>query len=225
MNEILKKRVVIIVILSIFLGILYYAGIGKYLNFEYVKDHQRGIENFIANHYTTAASMYIILYASLIFFMIALTLVLTVIAGFFFGTLPATIFSLIGAVVGGTLSLLTIRYLLKGWLTMRYHKAVEIFKQKFKQHGASYLLSLQLFPLTPFPLINIMAGLSDVSLITYLWTTVVGILPVLSICAFAGKQFATINSVKDIFSAPIILALATLSLLALLPTLVGFIKK
>lgn len=218
-------RLVIFAFLASALGALYYLGIGKYLNFDYIKSHQHAIQQFIDTHYTTAAILYSSLYAALVFFMISLTLVITMIAGFFFGTLPATIFSMIGAVVGGTLSLLTVRYLLGNWLTARYHNAVETFKQKFKQHGASYLLSLQFFPLTPSAIITIMAGLSDVSLTTYLWTTAVGILPITLICAFAGRQLATMNSVKEIISPSMLFALATLSVLALLPTIMGLFKK
>jgi uncharacterized membrane protein YdjX (TVP38/TMEM64 family) len=225
MKKALKKRLLIIVTLLCLIALLYYIGIEKYLNFSYIKEHQQTIQNFIDHHYTTAAILYSCLYACLVFFMISLTLVLTIVAGYFFGTLQATLLSMIGALVGGTLSFLAIRYLLYGWLNGRYHKAVETFKEKFKQHGASYLLSLQFFPLTPSALINIMAGLSGVSFITYFWTTAIGILPITLLASFAGRQFATINTVRDIFSPSIIFALLALSALALLPTIVEFLKK
>jgi uncharacterized membrane protein YdjX (TVP38/TMEM64 family) len=220
-----KKTLILMGFILGFVLLLSYTNIRTYINLEYIRDHQRTLQQFVDRHYGMAAFLYCSLYACFVFFMISLTLLLTVIAGSFFGTIPTTILSIVGALVGGTLSLLTVRYLLSTWLQTRYKHAVELFKEKFKKHGVSYLLSLQFFPLTPIALINIMAGLSDISLTTFLWTTVVGILPVTLLGAFAGKQLATMSSVKDILSPPIMLALAALSLFTLAPTIIDYFKK
>lgn len=215
-------------IFSLFLGligILYYIGISDYLTLDYIKGHQQAIQDFIRQHAFLAALIYSTIYASLIFLMIPLTLLLSVAAGFFFEPLTAAFLSTIGAVVGGSLSLLTIRYLLGDWLHARHQRSIEKFQKKFKEHGARYLLSLILFPVTPFPIITIMAGLSEVSFFTFLWTLTVGVIPLSVACAFAGKQFANMTSLSDIFSPSLLLSLGTLSLLAFLPTLMDFIRK
>jgi uncharacterized membrane protein YdjX (TVP38/TMEM64 family) len=218
------KKIVLFGALLIVLGILYYCGIGKYLTIDYIKGHQQAIQEFIKRHPFLAALCYSSLYASLIFLMIPLTLLLSVAAGFFFEPFTAALLSTIGALVGGSLSLLTIRYLLSDWLHARHKHAIEKFQTKFKEHGARYLLSLILFPVTPFPVITIAAGLSEVSFFTFLWTVAVGIIPLSLACAFAGKQFANITSVHDILSPSLLLSLAILSLLAFLPTLIDFIR-
>lgn len=225
MNKPLKNFIIIITAFLFAVLFIYYARMSNYLNFHYIKGHQQAIQNFITSHYRTAVLLYMSIFSAGIFFLLSLSLVLTVAGGFFFGIVPATVFSMASILLGGLASLLTIRYALSHWLAVRYQHAVEKFKYKFQKHGASYLLSLQFFPLTPLPLINIMAGLSDVSISTFLWTTALGALPMTLFCAFAGQQLATINSMKDVLSFPTLCALAILSVITLLPLLLQYVSS
>lgn len=222
---ILAKFLVCILLITAFTIFLWQGNLKNYLTLEYIQHHQEIIKNLINDHYSKACLIYIVLYATIVVCMLSCTLILTTYAGFLFGFIPGTVLSITGALVGCTLSFLAIRYLFHHWLTNRYHNALEKFSKKFKEHGVLYLLTLYFFPLTPYALITTLAALSDISLITFLWTTAVGIFPITTLCSFAGRKVATLSSIKDIVSLPMLLALITLSLLAIVPTLLKIEKK
>jgi len=57
-----------------------------------------------------------------------------------------------------------------------------------KKHGGHlYLLTLRLMPVFPFFLINILTGLINIPLRTFIWTTSLGIIPGSLVYAFAGS--------------------------------------
>lgn len=222
----IKKQLIFLVcIIFIITIVFYFTEIKSFLTLEFLQQHQQSLMHFIDTNYGYAAFLYTTLYATIVFFMFSLTLLLTTLGGFLFGILPGTVLSIIGALIGGTASLLVIRYTLYNYLSKKYHDALEKFDRKFKKHGANYLLMLQLFPLTPLGLINTMAALSHVSLFTFWWTTVVGMLPVTLIGTFTGKKFATIHSAHEILSPSMIIVLSALSLLSALPMFVRAVKR
>ncbi len=200
-------------------------GIKKYISVSYIKSHEEALAHYISNHYITSGMLYIALYALFVFFMISLTLLITVLAGYFFGTLTATLLSLIGALTGGVLLFLTIRSFFKNLLMKRYEAYIQSFKKKFNYHGARYLLALHLFPLTPYAFIVVVAALSDVSLKTFIYTTILGILPITFLCAYAGQKLAEVNTMRDILSPPVLIILAFFSLIMLLPFLKSLFNK
>ena len=89
----------------------------------------------------------------------------------------------------------------------------------------SYLLTLRFIPLFPFWMINLFAGLTNIPLRTYVWTTAVGIFPGSLVYTFMGNQLNTIDSPADILSLNIVLAFILLGLFALVPTIVKHAKK
>ncbi|MGL4975055.1 MAG: TVP38/TMEM64 family protein, partial [Bosea sp. (in: a-proteobacteria)] len=56
----------------------------------------------------------------------------------------------------------------------------------FREDAASYMLFLRLVPVFPFWLVNLAPALAGVPLSTFLWTTLVGIVPGTFAFAFAG---------------------------------------
>jgi uncharacterized membrane protein YdjX (TVP38/TMEM64 family) len=83
-------------------------------------------------------------------------------------------------------------------------------------------MTLRLIPLFPFFLVNLVSGLTRVNISTYIAATALGIIPGSFVYAYAGRQLGTINSLKEIASPNVIMALVLLGLLALLP---GLYKK
>ncbi len=220
-----KKYLKLSLLLFSAIAIIYYFGLKKYINISYIKSHQVTIQEFVDAHYTLAMLVYCCLYASFILLMVPFTLVLITVAGFFFGTFPTIIVTVLSALIGSGTFFLAVRYLFRNWLESNYQHVMEVFKQKFDTYGASYIIALHFLPLTPFALINIMAALSNISLITFLWTTAIGILPTTCICAFAGQHLATIHSIDDITSPTTVLLFLLLTAVALSPIVVNWLRN
>ena len=89
----------------------------------------------------------------------------------------------------------------------------------FAQNAFSYLMTLRLIPAFPFFLVNLVSGLTRMNLGTYVVATSLGIIPGSFVFAFAGRQLGTINSLGEIASPPVLMAVTLLGLLALMPIL------
>ena len=93
--------------------------------------------------------------------------------------------------------------------------------QKF---GVSYLLMLQFLTLVPYFIINTVAAVAHVPVLTFVWTTAVGALPLLFVYSFAGRQLGAIQSMRDIVTLPMLLAFVLLAFIAILPMIIRKIK-
>jgi len=214
-----KIKILIAIWLVLSVIILRYMGIGKYMSLENIKAHTEYIKNFIADNYVLSVIIYITILIAASFLSIPITVMLNLVAGFFFGVFAGALYANIGTVLGASLSFLTFRYLLGNFVREKYADKLKDFNAHIEKKGYSYLLALQFFPATPIMLINICAGLTSLRLWTFMWTTSVGILPGSLVYTFAGQELGRIESTKDILSWPIVFVLILLGLLSLLPIL------
>jgi uncharacterized membrane protein YdjX (TVP38/TMEM64 family) len=145
--------------------------------------------------------------------------ILTLAGGFVFGSVPATFYVNVGATGGATLAFLAARYVLRDWVEHKFGRWLEPLQQGFARNAFSYLMTLRLIPLFPFFVINLVSGLTRVSVGTYVAATALGIIPGSFVYAYAGRQLGTINSIKEIASPHVLGAFLLLGALALAPVL------
>jgi uncharacterized membrane protein YdjX (TVP38/TMEM64 family) len=139
--------------------------------------------------------------------------------GFLIGGVLATLFVNLGATTGATLAFLVARYLLRDAVEQKFGKWLGPLQEGFAKNAFSYLMTLRLIPLFPFFVVNLVSGLTRVSVGTYVAATALGIIPGSFVYAYAGQQLGGINSLKEIASPNVIAAFVLLGLLALLPIL------
>jgi uncharacterized membrane protein YdjX (TVP38/TMEM64 family) len=212
-----KKQIILLLIVIGVIFLVRISGVGSYLTVENLKANKELLQQFIEARYPLSVAMYIAVYILIVTFSLPGATVLTLAGGFLFHLFPGIIYINVAATMGATLGFLFARYILGNSIQERYAPQLERFNRELAENGHLYLLTLRLIPAFPFFLINLLAGLTRVSLKTFFWTTLVGILPGSLVYAFAGSQLNTIESVQDIFSANIIAAFLALALFALLP--------
>ena len=212
----LKKLLLLLAILG-FIALMYYLRIGDYISLDYLKARSHSIKAGLETDYIGYVVYYVLTYTFLIAVTLPVSGPLTLLGGYLFGLLPGFMYALWAACLGSTISFLTIRYFLGSLLRDRYKVKLERFNEKINAYGYSYLLTLQLLSVLPYVLINILAALTNVPLIAFIWTTILGSIPLLFIYALAGRQLGHISSVSDILSAEMLLMLVLLAMLALLP--------
>lgn len=201
-----------------------YAGLTDYISLSFIQDNTDRIQDFIANNYIVAVLGFIGFYTLIVATSLPISNLLSIAAGYFFGVVPAVIYGNIGAVCGALVAYMVFRFLLHDFAMERYGDKLGKFQQRFAKEGMSYLLFMQLLPITPFGVINVLAGISGIPLKTFITTTLIGITPGQIIYAFAGKQLQTITSPGDILSGPVMIAFGLLALLALLPLILRKLK-
>jgi uncharacterized membrane protein YdjX (TVP38/TMEM64 family) len=223
--NIMYKRILIGITLVFVLFAIRYSGIHTHLTLEVIRANSMHLQKFIAYSYATSVALFIALFALIVSCAIPLSPLMTVASGYFFQTIPGTLYSIVGATLGATISFFVFRYLLRDYVQKKYGERLKRFNKEFRTRGASYLLFLQLLPITPFGVIAVISGLSTLPWWTFVWTTAVGIAPGSFIYAFAGRQLMTIEKMSDILSWPVIVALSLLALFSLLPIVVRTIHQ
>ncbi len=212
-----KLGVLAIVVLAV--G-CYYLFLADYVTFTALKSYQHTLHAYVKEHYVLSVFLYIISYTVVAALSLPVAVLFTLLGGSLFGALWGTLYAVVGATAGATIAFLMVRYVVGELVQERYKERLLAFNKELEVKGIFYLLSLRFFAVIPFFVINIVAGLTNISLRTFVLTTLVGILPGAFVYAYAGQTLALLESPKDILSVNIIIAFVLLGLLALVPVLI-----
>jgi uncharacterized membrane protein YdjX (TVP38/TMEM64 family) len=215
-----RKRVILLLSFIAVIVIVRSSPLGGLFTFENLQQHRESLLLIVKEHYWLSVLSYICLYILAVSLSLPGAAVLTLAGGFLFGTLASTLYVNLGATTGASFAFLAARHLLGKRLQEKYQSQLSNFNTEIERSGTSYLLTLRFVPLFPFFLINFLAGLTAVSLRTFIWTTSVGIIPGTAAYAFAGQQIGSLNSLSEILSKRMMAVFAVLALFALVPVLV-----
>ena len=215
-----KVAVVLVIVCAI--GAFFYFDLGRYLSLDTLKENRDRLSDFAEANYAASVALFILVYIAVTGLSLPGAVILTLAGGFLFGSLYATLFVNIGATIGATLAFLAARYVLHDWVEQKFGRWLEPLQQGFARNAFSYLMTLRLIPLFPFFIVNLVSGLTRMSVGTYVAATALGIIPGSFVYAYAGRQLGTINSLKEIASLSVIAAFVLLGLFALIPI---FYKK
>ncbi len=210
-------RIFIAVSMGLAIGAFVYFDLGRFLSLAVLKENRDGLLAFAEANFTAAVGIFIVTYAIVAGLSLPGAVILTLAGGFLFGAVFATVFVNIGATAGATVAFLTARYVLRDTVEEKFGKWLKPFQEGFTKNAFSYVLTLRLIPLFPFFVVNLVSGLTRVNAGTYVAATAIGIIPGSFVYAYAGRQLGTINSLKEIVSANVVVAFLLLGLLALAP--------
>lgn len=214
-----RKQIIIILLVTLLVILALHSILVEFFSLNSLQKHAHAIKSIVNSNYLIAFFSFTLLYGILIALSFPGAAALTLLAGFLFGTTIGTISVNIGATAGATAAFLLTRMVAGSALQNRYADKLTLFNRHIEKNGAWYLLSIRLIPIFPFFLINVLAGLTRIPTLIFIWTTSLGIIPGSIVYTFAGKQLATIRTMNDIVSIKMLLAFSGLSFLSLLPLL------
>lgn len=209
------------VVVAIFI-FLQLSGFHTWFTLEWLHEQREIVCAIINNRPVYAAMMYIVFYAIAVLCALPLMSVMTITGGFLFGMVRGALYATIGATLGATLFFIVARFLVGDWVQERYHAELAHFNRYLDRFGIFYFLAVRSIAVIPFFVINLLAGLTRVPLKTFVWTTAVGIIPITVALSFAGTEIAAVQTVRDVFSPHIVLALGALALLGLMSMVVQY---
>lgn len=140
--------------------------------------------------------------------------VLLLVSGAAFGVVVGSLLGVLASSVGATLTLLAVRRWVAPAVEARFAHRLPALRAAVLQDGPWLVLSLRLAPVIPFVPLNLMAGVVPIRAWTFFWVSTLGMLPSTVVYVLAGAQLATVQSMGEVLSLPV---LGSLSLLALLP--------
>ncbi|HHI4967740.1 TVP38/TMEM64 family protein [Vibrio parahaemolyticus] len=198
------------------------ANFGQYLTLENAKAQQEALNSFIETNIVYTATVYFLAYVAITAFSIPGAAVVTLLGAALFGFWFSLLLVSFASTIGATLAFLSSRYLLRDWVQSRFGEKLVAINQGVKKDGAFYLFSLRLIPVFPFFLINLLMGLTPMSIARFYLTSQIGMLPGTAVYLNAGTQLATIDSLSGIVSPTV---LASFALLGLFPILVKWVMN
>lgn len=213
MAVILKKGIILLLLIVLILFLGHYAG--QYLTLEQAKEWQHGLANYTEQHLLASLLIYFTVYVIIAALSIPGAAIATLLAGALFGVVWGSIVVSFASTVGASLAFLVSRFLLRDTLQSRFAHKLETINQGIQKEGIFYLFSLRLIPIFPFFLVNLLMGLTHIKLRSYYWVSQLGMLPATVVYVNAGTQLASIQSVGDILSLPVILSFCLLGIFPL----------
>lgn len=212
-----RGKLVVAVLFAAAIGAFFYFDLGHYLSLDALKENRDRLLAFTEANYVAAVALFITAYCLVVAASLPGAAIMTLAGGFLFGSLLGTLYVNLGATAGATAAFLVARYLLRDWVEAKFGNRLGPIQQGFASNAFSYLMTLRLIPLFPFFVVNMVSGLTRVSVATYVAATAIGIIPGSFVYAYAGRQLGTINSLREIASPNVLMAFTLLGLLALVP--------
>lgn len=198
-----KKLIIISLVLAALLLLCNICGLYKSTTLE-------GVKSYILSFGVFAPVIYI-----LMFTLIPLTLfpdsILAIAGGVVFGLYWGTIYTIIGAAFGGTLSFYISRNFGRDVVEKLIKHKAQWFEDGAEKQGFLLILALRFIPLIPFDIISYGAGLSKIRYRDFITATVLGIIPGVLVYTNLGDKVIDIYSWKFICSIFALIALSIVS--------------
>ncbi|HEX2965181.1 MAG TPA: TVP38/TMEM64 family protein [Syntrophorhabdaceae bacterium] len=184
--------------------------LGGYFTLTYLKDSLQKFKSLYLEH----RALFILSYFGIYVIAASLSLpgaaVLTVFGGALFGFIVGTLIVSFASTIGATLACLVARYLLGNWVQTRFGERIRKINEGIAEEGPFYLFTLRLIPIFPFWLINLAMGMTRIRLWTFYWVSQLGMLGGTMVYVNAGREIAELESVRQILSPGLLVALALL---------------
>ncbi|MGR5485365.1 TVP38/TMEM64 family protein [Vibrio alfacsensis] len=194
----------------------------QYLTLENAKAQQEALNTFINQNFAFAAATYFFAYIAITAFSIPGAAVVTLLGAALFGFWASLLLVSFASTIGATIAFLSSRYLLREWVQSKFGNKLSAINHGVEKDGAFYLFSLRLIPVFPFFLINLLMGLTPMTVVRFYLTSQVGMLPGTAVYLNAGTQLATIDSLSGIMSPAV---LASFALLGLFPIIAKWVMN
>ena len=155
---------------------------------------------------------------------------MTLIGGAIFNWLALPVV-VISATIGATIIFILSKSVLANYFSKKIIKKYKDLEKGFSKNHFFYLLFLRLIPFAPFFVVNILAGIVNMRIISYVFATFIGIIPGTTIYIFTGITFSELfqNSQIpefNITSSKYFFIILLLSILSLSPIIYNkFIKN
>ena len=212
-------KIILLLIIAAAVALFFVAGGDERLSVESLKQERDALLEVVATRPITSALVFGSGYVAVTALSLPGAAVMTLAAGALFGLATGTAIVSIASTIGGTLAMLSARFIARDWVRRRFPRAVQAVDRGLERDGNFYLLTLRLIPIFPFFLVNLVMGLTGMPILTFALVSQIGMLPATIVFVNAGTRLAAVQSTSDILSPELI---GSLVLLGLFPLMAKF---
>jgi len=210
------QKLLSVIVLASLIGTFFCLGLGRYFTLDQLQQSKHQLLAYYSEHQLLTMLVYCLVYILAASLSLPGALSLTFAAGAIFGPWWGTLLASISSAIGATGAFLSARYMVGNSIQKRFGARLEIVNRGIREEGGFYLMSLRLFAVFPYFMINLVMGLTPISVRTFFFATLVGMLPVVFLYSYTGTQLSQIQTFRDIISTRLILSFMAMALLPIL---------
>ncbi|MCU3986788.1 TVP38/TMEM64 family protein [Enterobacter mori] len=180
-----------------------------------IKTHQQALLTQVEHAALRSALTYFVIYVVVSALSIPGAAILTLLGGALFSLWEGVLLVSFASTLGATLAMLASRYLLRDGVQRRFTLQMKTVNAGMARDGAGYLFALRLMPMFPFFLVNLLMGLTRITVRRYWWVSQVAMLPATVVFLNAGHELGRVTSLRDILSPGLLFAFTLLGLFPL----------
>lgn len=210
------SRLLLVLVMGCLIGAFFAFDLGHYLSLPQLQARQAELAALVERNFGAAALLFVAVYVVSTALSLPGASLLTLAGSAVFGVAWGLLLVSFASSIGATLAFLSARFLLRDWVERRFGDKLASLQAGMKKEGALYLLSLRLIPIFPFFLVNLLMGLTPISVSTYYWVSQLGMLPGTFVYVLAGSELANLTSTGNILSPGLMVALTLLGLMPML---------
>jgi len=211
-----KGRVALLVLIALVVAGFFAFDLDQYLTLDYIKSQQAQLDGLVASQPLVIAAAYFLIYVLVTAVSLPGAAIMTLAAGAMFGLWWGLLLVSFASTIGATLAMLVARFFLRDQVSRRFERQINGINKGVEREGAFYLFTLRLVPLFPFFAINLIMGLTKISVPVYFLVSQVGMLAGTLVFVNAGTQLAQVESLAGIISPELLLSFALLGVFPLL---------
>ncbi|MCO7362345.1 TVP38/TMEM64 family protein [Enterobacter mori] len=185
------------------------------LSLDVIKTHQQALLTQVENAPLRSALTYFVIYVVESALSIPGAAILTLLGGALFSLWEGVLLVSFASTLGATLAMLASRYLLRDGVQRRFTLQMKTVNAGMARDGAGYLFALRLMPMFPFFLVNLLMGLTRITVRRHWWVSQVAMLPATVVFLNAGRELGRVTSLRDILSPGLLFAFTLLGLFPL----------
>jgi len=225
------KRFGLLIVLGVLVVVAVALGATDRISLGELKARRAELTAFVDAYWWASAGVFLLLYITVVALSLPLALVMTLAGGFLFGPVAGALMSVTGATLGSTIAFLACRTAFGDIVARKAGPTVTRLADGFRRDAFSYLFTLRIIPVAPLLLINIAAGLAEVSMRTFVTASFIGMAPGSFVYAFLGSGLGRVfergdePNLKIILEPQILFPLIGLAVLAMIPTVVRRFRK
>jgi len=225
------KKFIPLIILIVLAILIYVTKAHTYLSFENLRAHQATLRYWVNEYFWLMILSFFIVYTLIIAFSIPIAAYVSIFGGFLFPQPYSTILVVCSATLGAAIIFTACKTALGSTFFAKAAPFMKKMEKGFESGSIGYLFFLRFTPIFPFWLVNIAAAFFKVSLITFVWTTFVGIIPGSFVFTQAGRGLESILSsnqplsLSTILTTDLKIALFALGIFSLIPVVIKYFVK
>lgn len=210
-----KTKILLVIIIIFVIASYFFFDLGRFLTLSFIQSQLSEIQQFRAENFGLTALLYFAAYIVITALSIPGAVIVTLLGGAIFGVLWGTLIVSFASSIGATLAFLVSRLLLRDWVQSKFGHYLGPINRGVEKDGNFYLFSIRMVPLFPFFMVNLLMGLTPISVGSFYIVSQIGMLVGTAVYVNAGSELAKITSLSGLVSPSVILSFVLLGIFPL----------